>query len=306
MSVESGRNRQMPTFFVIGAAKCGTTSLHAYLDLHPDISMSSLKEPQYFAPEAEGREEKIILDRDEYLSLFAPGTLHRGEASVRYSECGSVPGVPEAISREIVDPKFIYLVRDPIERLRSTAQEASATVYPRMSWRPGPERHPGTVLTGLLGPVDHPAHPLTGPGRYMTQIRAYLEYFPAESILVVDADRLRSERSQTMNEVFSFLGVEHFSDASGMAVELNRGDTKARASRLYSRFALVPAIRKFVERLPHVTRTRLALGVRRAGGKSVPKPDVDPLIRRELEELFRPEVEELRAFTGQSFSGWSI
>ena len=42
------RNREMPNLFIIGAAKCGTSSLHSYLDLHPEISMSDVKEPMYF------------------------------------------------------------------------------------------------------------------------------------------------------------------------------------------------------------------------------------------------------------------
>jgi hypothetical protein len=37
-----------PSFFVLGAARCGTTSLHYYLDQHPDIAMSAVKEPNFF------------------------------------------------------------------------------------------------------------------------------------------------------------------------------------------------------------------------------------------------------------------
>jgi len=64
----------MPTFFVIGAAKCGTTSLHSYLDLHPEISMSSSKEPAFFVPEPIYRTQ--VTERKAYLSLFESGARH--------------------------------------------------------------------------------------------------------------------------------------------------------------------------------------------------------------------------------------
>lgn len=306
MSTAGRQNREAPTFFVIGAAKCGTTSLHSYLDLHPEISMSKVKEPLYFCAGADGLQQPVISDWDEYLGLFGDGTRHRGEASIQYSNFALCAGVPEAIQRRVSAPKFIYLVRDPIHRILAAAQEELASRYPKMSWRSRKGRDGSLVLTGPVGPLDHPANPLTGPGLYMTQLRAYLDRFPAESILVVDADRLRGDRRKTMAEIFSFLEVEPFYDPVGMGVELNRGDAKARASRLHTRLAAVPVLRRGVERLPQVTRTRLALGARRAGGRSVPKPEIDAGIRSELEDLFRPEVEELREFTGKPFSSWSI
>lgn len=176
----------MPTFFVIGAAKCGTTSLHEYLDQHPDISMSRIKEPSYFRPDADSYTH-MVSDRREYLDLFSPGTQHRGESSTPYSSCLRHPGVPAAISAATVEPKFIYMVRDPVERVSAAAHEmlcsqskadrdhASATLS-----APG-------GLARLVGDLTDPQNTITGAGLYMTQIRAYLEVFERESILVIDS-----------------------------------------------------------------------------------------------------------------------
>ena len=90
----------MPTFFVIGAAKCGTTSLHEYLDLHPDISMSDVKEPSYFL-ERTGRTGNKPSGRDAYLGLFKEGTAARGESSPQYSAFPHQGGVPRAIRLEV-------------------------------------------------------------------------------------------------------------------------------------------------------------------------------------------------------------
>jgi hypothetical protein len=300
-------NREMPTFFVIGAAKCGTTSLHYYLDLHPDISMSRVKEPRYFCRQLADRSEPVVRDRSAYLELFDEGTRHRGESSVRYSDSGASPGIPEAIAREAGDARFVYLVRDPIERIASSAQQELASRFPSMSWRTAGAADSGQLeMTGLVGEIDDPANPMTGPSRYMTQIRAYLDFFPSESILVVDADDLRSDREQTIARIFEFLGLPQFFDRRRMGVELNREQDKAGFRPLRASPATAPAARRILARLPHSTRTRLALWARRLAGTGIPKPKIERGLRRELEEHLRPEVEELREFTGQSFSGWSI
>ena len=119
------RNTEMPNLFIIGAAKCGTTSLHCYLDLHPEISMSRIKEPRFFACPEGPREERAITDRNRYLALFEAGKKIRGEASPAYSQHPAVSGVPGRIAMESPDAKFIYLVRDPIERIESQLSRPS-------------------------------------------------------------------------------------------------------------------------------------------------------------------------------------
>ena len=82
----------LPTFMIIGAAKAGTTSLHHYLDQHPEISMSTPKETNFF--ERPDAAENL----DEYQRCFQPGTKLRGEASVHYTCWPTVDGVAERIS----------------------------------------------------------------------------------------------------------------------------------------------------------------------------------------------------------------
>ncbi|MEM6898341.1 MAG: sulfotransferase domain-containing protein [Pseudomonadota bacterium] len=102
----------LPTFIIIGAMKCGTTSLHSYLDRHPDTSMSDPKEVDFFSG---SNSDKSV---EWYASLFDPDKPVRGEASQDYSK-GHHPlykGAPERMKALIPDVKLIYLVRDPIER----------------------------------------------------------------------------------------------------------------------------------------------------------------------------------------------
>ena len=81
-----------PNFFIVGAAKAGTTSLYSYLRQHPDIFMpEDVKEPHYFAQVHPSRAQRyaspvFISDREAYLNLFRAGKNHRaiGEASPSY------------------------------------------------------------------------------------------------------------------------------------------------------------------------------------------------------------------------------
>lgn len=300
------RNTEMPTFFVIGAAKCGTTSLHHYLNQHPEISMSEVKEPRYFCRHLEDFRLPVVSNRDEYIGLFEPGTVHRGESSPAYSEWAYLSGVPEAISREIEDPRFIYLVRDPIERFASSIQEeASSGHRGLLDYRGGPVADPGFELSRMAGRLDDHRNPFTTPGLYMTQLRQYLDFFPADSILVIDSDDLRYDRRRAMAEVFAFLGLEPVFDPIAIGVELNSGDEKKVVSGPYRSLTRSSSARKAADLLPEGVRSRLVTGVRSLGPR-VSRPNIELELRARLEDLYRAEVEELREFTGKPFSSWSI
>src|SRR5205085_4156494 len=84
--VDNRPRMTLPNFLIIGAAKAGTTSLYHYLQQHPDVFMSPVKEPRYYWQEgrAEGRLE--IFEREEYEQLFSGVTSQRavGEATTHY------------------------------------------------------------------------------------------------------------------------------------------------------------------------------------------------------------------------------
>ena len=106
----------LPNFIVIGAAKCGTTSICDLLSSHPDVFMSNPKEPCFFSHMNED-----FRTRDWYESLFdaVSGESAVGEGSTAYTH----PDVIDATSRQILeaipDCRLIYMVRHPIRRLES-------------------------------------------------------------------------------------------------------------------------------------------------------------------------------------------
>jgi len=108
-----------PNFFIVGAPKAGTTSLHAYLNNIPGIYMSSVKEPKYFlASDSPKRYFPPIRDKKKYLKLFEKAREEKiiGEASPQYLHD---PQTPKLIHQIIPQAKILISLRDPIERLFS-------------------------------------------------------------------------------------------------------------------------------------------------------------------------------------------
>ena len=117
-----------PNFFIVGAAKAGTTSMHEYLCAHPDIFMPSgadlrltrnaLKEPYFFGSDLDIAEYWSIRDREQYLSLFVDaGNAKRiGEASVWY-----LPSTEAASEIKQFNPnaKIIIMLRNPVDMVYS-------------------------------------------------------------------------------------------------------------------------------------------------------------------------------------------
>jgi hypothetical protein len=286
----------LPTFFIIGAAKAGTTSLHSYLDQHPEIQMSAVKEPNFFSgppngiPYPTGRVKSL----EQYEALFDPGAPVRGEASVGYSNHPRRKGVAANIEALVPDARFVYLVRDPIARVVSQHRH-------RVAWE-GERR----ALSEALGDLTDPLSPYLGPSRYMTQIELYLRHFPAERMLVVDQADLLADRRATLRQTFAFLGVDPDIDSTRFDEELNTESVHRAFPVFYSRLLGRDSLPPLAQSIPRPLRRSLRRALERALWSPVEQaPLADPL-RERLAELFGEEVRRLRAFAGNAFASWSI
>ena len=174
---------RLPNVVVVGATKAGTTSMHAYLAVHPEIAASEEKEMRFFTdPDC----------RDwvgAYQERFAPGTRYRLESTPFYSKAPCYPGVVERMAALVPDARIIYLVRDPIDRIVAEHVEMVA-------WNSA-ER----PLDEELADPGEPTSPLVASSRYATQLEPYLEAFGKDRVLVVDLADLGADVDATMARV---------------------------------------------------------------------------------------------------------
>jgi hypothetical protein len=179
----------LPTFIVIGAMKCGTSSLYAYLREHPQVEMSTIKEPDFFI-----EEHNFGRGIDWYRSLWPEGGEARGEASSSYTKRHGFGGVPARMHSIIPDARLVYVVRDPFDRI------VSHYVHNRAAGR---ENETFEVAVGKR-PMRNNYVQTTA---YAGQLEEYLPYFPMDQILVVDANELMHRRMPTLRGVFRHIGV---------------------------------------------------------------------------------------------------
>ncbi len=127
MGAERAVSGALPTYLIIGAAKCGTTSLHHYLGEHPKIQVARRKELSFFVDEPLPRGEGHR-GVEWYRSWFSPDFAVRGEATPAYTSARF--GVtPERIRSVVPDVKLIVCVRDPVARAVSHYPQAREDWY---------------------------------------------------------------------------------------------------------------------------------------------------------------------------------
>jgi hypothetical protein len=279
----SGR---LPTFLVIGAMKAGTTSLHEYLSEHPQIFMSRTKEPDFFAEE---------LNWGRGLSWYEQQFAHAenpviavGESSTAYSKHPELSGVPARIAKLLPDVRLIYLVRHPIERIRSHYQHHFIE-----EWEDAP-----------IERALHKKPFYVDVSRYALQIEQYLEYFDRDRLLILDSRRLRDDRDPTLRRIYGFLGVDDGFVAPSLQKEYNRTGEREEYRPAVRTIRRAKRVRRFLSLAPGpVKRVGRQLLTHRAdpGGTAIPED-----LRQRLEDLLREDVRRLRTYMGDDFDGWGI
>ncbi|MFL1484269.1 sulfotransferase domain-containing protein [Marinobacter sp. LN3S78] len=170
---------------IIGAMKCGTSSLYDYLAGHPQLCPALTKEPEYFSSG-----QRHGLDVDDYESLWDfDSRVHRYamEASTGYTKFPQESGVPQRIHEYGIRPKFVYIVRNPLDRIVS---------------------HYNYMLRDADFDQRIVDDHLVNTSSYFLQLSQYQRWFPDRDLLVLDFDRLKSDPGAVIAQVCRFLSVD--------------------------------------------------------------------------------------------------
>jgi Sulfotransferase domain len=282
------REGSLPNLIVIGGLKCGTTSLHHYLNLHPEIAMSRPKELNFFVAELNWE-----LGPEWYASHFPTDVPVRGESSPHYTNRPRFDGVAERM-RELLgaDARVIYVVRDPIDRLLSHYLHNLAGGYEQRE---------------LAAAVADPSSAYVQRGLYAYQLVPYLEAFGEERVLVISREELASAREATMRRSFEFAGVDPAFVSEQFERQWETGTAKTGGRfRLMDRAVRLPGLRALdrnFDRLPESLRWIVERLVHDPEGGEVAKPELTAELRSRLEDLFGDDVARLEEMTGRRF-GW--
>lgn len=299
----------MPNFLIIGAPRSGTTSLHAYLAQHPQVFMSPVKEPMFFAfPEdaaaralaireiPAGLLEHVVLDIEAYRKLFegVRAELAVGEASASYLVA---PRAAARIQGHLPTVRLIALLREPVERAHS-----------EYCWRRamGIEALPDFDEAVQAEIADgRPTHYVWN-GLYSRHLAQYYERFDRGQLKVLLFDDFARDPLAVCAEVCRFLGVDD-TFRPDVSRRLNRaGIPRDRVlGRLPGGGLIGPALGRcapdaLLRRLADDRDARIDFGDR----QDVIRPRVSPPARRRLAEAYRDEIARLQDLIGRDLSAW--
>ncbi|CAN5714006.1 hypothetical protein BH11VER1_BH11VER1_26530 [soil metagenome] len=195
-----------PNFFILGAGKCGTTSLYHALKQHPEIHLSSVKEPSFFSPDFQ-----VIKNPIEYFNLFATqeGKKRYGEASHVYFSC---PETAPVVRQLFPQAKFLLILRDPVNRAYSLYQhmkrvdlESCATFEEGLQ----AEDHRFTDASFKIHcPQYFWNYMYYRSSLYDIQLQRYLELFSRDQFFVLTLGEWKSDPAYWQKKIFRFLEIE--------------------------------------------------------------------------------------------------
>ena len=299
-----------PDFLIVGAPKAGTTALHAALAQHPEVFVSTPKEPKYWlcdgAPppawrgpgDAHSQQEWMWRD-DEYEAIFEPAPTH----AVR---CESTPfylwsrGAHRRIAESLPDVRLIAVVRDPIDRAYSNWMHL---------WSDGLE--PVADFEEAFALQDQRVHDGWAPfwryrelGLYGEQLQHLYRYVDPARVLVLRYRDVVDEPRATVDRACRFLGI-----STGAVASIPRDNARAFVEPGWRPQLLGPVVRagawaaQFAP--PQVwRRASVPLVARLAGPDAGTRPLLDPRQRERLVPAFSRDIALLERLTGEEFSDW--
>lgn len=288
-----------PTFLVVGGQKCGTTSLYKYLDEHPDVFMSPVKELRFFSGEAASQEAAptgggTISDFATYCKYF--------EETLEYQAAGEVspsyifyPGTAERIHRHLPGTRIIAILRDPIDRAFSEYWH---------HWRMGRQLN-DDFLTFVLS-EDVEAEPQFGDlqdcvrrGLYYRQLKPYFRLFDREQLLILFHEDLKDSAKKLMQRVYKFVGVDNTFEP-----KIYRAHNRGGMPSMDWKYTVSQVIEKGIDWSPIGKSTCMRYRRRIRRKLQLRRRTPSDRVRQELIPLFRDDIRKLETLVGRDLTAW--
>jgi len=259
-----------PDFIIIGAMKCGTSTLAAQLGLQPGIFLTDPKEPNFFSDDA-----VFAQGRDWYENLFASaadGDI-KGEASTHYTKLPTHPDTLARMSDMLESPKLIYLIRDPVAR---------AVSHYIHEWSMG-------VISGDIEKAFAQHDALVDYGRYAMQIAPYVAHFGKSNVLMLSLETMKEAPQATLEQVCAFLGYQGTPRWREERAQVNASADRIRRFPLHKLVfdnPVAAALRRAL--IPQALRDRI-----KAARQMHDRPRLSAGLRADLEHRFTQDYGQL-------------
>jgi Sulfotransferase family len=292
----------LPNFFIVGAAKSGTTALYRYLSQHRDVYLPDVKEPRFFSydpddrtryagPRAHELIDSVVKDQEAYEALYAAvdGESAIGDVSPAYLPSPIAAG---RIRAAVPEARIVAVLRDPVER-----------AYSHFLDNVGSGWEQETDFERVLDLRDERRRErwwrkwdYVDNGFYAAQLERYFEVFERERIRIYLYEELRADTQGVVTDLLRFLDVD---PSVEIDVSKRFNVSGVHRSRGVQRLLSAPApVRRAVKPLvPAGVRSRIRRG-------NLHRPEMPAVARVRLREIYREDVERLEALIGRDLSAW--
>jgi hypothetical protein len=300
-------SKNLPNFLLAGTAKCGTSSLHKYLEQHPDIFMSKVKEPRFISsqvtpfplngPGDHKVEAWYVKKYDDYVKLFegADGYAAIGESSADtlYFCKGTIP----VIKQYLGDPKIIIVLRHPVKRAFSAYQHLVRDSREDLSFEDGLKEEPNRIRNNW-----ELIYHYTAVSLYYDSVKAFMDNFSHVKVVLTEDQEKRPQ--QVIRDIFRFLDVDpNFDVNTEMRFNIS-GKPKSQWLHQFlvkgnmARRLAQPIVRTFFS--PE-TRLRIALKIQE---KNLTRMTINPETKVKLQQYFEGDIEKLEGLLNRDLSIW--
>lgn len=289
---------KLPNFLIIGAAKSGTTSIHNYISQHPEVFMSSVKEPHFFADIPKGTKggnyaSHAINDLEQYKDLFKGVSEQSliGESSVTSLYYpNAIKKATELLGSSI---KVLIVLRNPVDRAYSNYMHHVRDCNEDLSFFEALEKEEERIKENYWW-----GYHLKKAGIYSSQIENIYKYLPEGNVKILLFDDLNANNEKFMKEVCLFLGVSESFEFNTNEVSNKSGKPK------------FPLLKKFILNNNILRKTMLFFLNDKVKNKlrekvfSVEKTKISIEDRSYLKSYYKEEILKLEKLINKDLSIW--
>lgn len=300
-------SKKLPNFLIVGAAKCGTSSLHKYLEQHPEIFMSKVKEPRFISsqvnpfplngPGDHKVEAWYVKKYDEYVRLFDGAesfpVVGESSADTLYFYQGTIP----VIKQYLGDPKIVIMLRNPVKRAFSAYQHLVRDLREDLSFEDGLKEEPNRIRNNW-----ELIYHYTAVSLYHDSVKAFMDNFSSVKVILTEDQEKRPQ--QVLRDIFRFLDVDPDCDVNTDIRYNMSGKPKSQWLHQFffegnmARRIAQPIVRTFFSA---ETRIKIAQKIQE---KNLTRLTINPDTKRRLHEFFEADIRRTEGLLGRDLSAW--
>ena len=299
-------NNKLPNFLIVGAAKCGTSSLHNYLNQHPDVFMPTftpegvkVKEPRFLIKEKlQKRLPKGIWNYEDYKLLFESVTneIAIGEATVLYLyyHNEAIKNIKKYLGEDV---KIIIMLRNPIDRAYSAYSFASRTLQENQSFKEAlinarPRFDNDETLSPMILYKEL--------GLYYEMVKDYIQNFKNVHIVLYDDFILQTDLEVT--NVLDFLNITNINTINTNTI-INSGGRKW-DSKFVKKLLMTDSIFKNILKIIIPKKIRLSIKSRLIFSFTSKAESINKSIKKELLDYYYKDIHLLEKLINKDLSKW--